>query len=180
MLRHREKLTVLIYEPRGFINPVANIGKMEISRVELLLNKQLVMSELLNDKIVTAINVVSLTMIILYSLIYSSMHVVQCRVLPIKNKFRISLFTSLQPIRSGCFLFLSSLKRDSQKRHSDEDCAVFFWMMSERASASRCVRPEKKSGRCLFIGSVFYFFTNRPQAKVLCPNLMSQNPREEN
>lgn len=98
---------MLIYEPRGFINPVANIGKMEISQVKMLLNKQLVIAELLNDKIITAINIVSLMMIILYSLIYSSMHMVQYRVLSIQNKFRISLFTSLQPIRNSCFFFLS-------------------------------------------------------------------------
>lgn len=65
---------MLIHEPRGFTNPITNIGKMEISWVKTLLNKQLVIAELLNGKIVTAINIISLIMIILYSLIYSSRH----------------------------------------------------------------------------------------------------------
>ena len=65
---------MLIHEPRGFTNPIANIGKMEISWVKTLLNKQLVIAELLNGKIVTATNIISLIMIILYSLIYSSRH----------------------------------------------------------------------------------------------------------
>lgn len=70
---------MLIYEPRGLTNAIANIGKMEISRVQRLLNKQLVVAELLTGKIVTAINIICLIcliIIIVYSHVqaYSSRH----------------------------------------------------------------------------------------------------------
>lgn len=65
---------MLIYEPTGFMNPIANIGKMEISQVKTLLNKQLVIAELLDGIIITAINIISLIVTILHSVIYSSRH----------------------------------------------------------------------------------------------------------